>query len=75
MNKKDTIQLKVEPELKQKLQKMADESNRTLSDFVRLQLIMVTSYDLSLLKRALNQISARVSEIENNNLKSTKITS
>jgi mRNA-degrading endonuclease RelE of RelBE toxin-antitoxin system len=36
---KDTIiQVRVEPELREKLQKMADNDSRKLSDFIRLQL-------------------------------------
>jgi len=36
--KEKTIILRVEPELKNELQKLADTDSRTLSDFIRLQL-------------------------------------
>jgi predicted DNA-binding protein len=36
--KEKTIILRVEPELKQDLQKLADNDSRSLSDFIRLQL-------------------------------------
>jgi len=36
--KTESLILRVEPELKAKLQKMADQDRRTLADFVRLQL-------------------------------------
>lgn len=36
--KTDTLIIRVEPQLKAKLQKMADQDRRTLADFVRLQL-------------------------------------
>jgi len=39
------INLRVEPELKKDLQKMADNDSRTLSDFIRLKLKkLVASY-------------------------------
>lgn len=38
-NKSETILVRVEPELKEVLQKMADKDNRKLSDFVRVQLM------------------------------------
>lgn len=39
------INLRVEPELKKDLQKMADNDSRTLSDFIRFQLKkLVASY-------------------------------
>lgn len=36
--KTESLIVRVEPELKAKLQKMADQDRRTLADFVRLQL-------------------------------------
>ena len=36
--KTDTLIIRVEPQLKAKLQKMADHDRRTLADFIRLQL-------------------------------------
>jgi len=36
--KTDTLIIRVEPQLKAKLQKMADQDRRTLADFIRLQL-------------------------------------
>ena len=38
MNKEETIQVRVEPDLKKELQKMADADSRSLADYVRLQL-------------------------------------
>jgi uncharacterized protein (DUF1778 family) len=38
-NKSETILVRVEPELKEVLQKMADKDNRKLSDFVRVQIL------------------------------------
>ena len=38
-NKNEFIVVRVEPELRQKLQALADADNRKLSDFIRLQLI------------------------------------
>jgi uncharacterized protein (DUF1778 family) len=38
-NKTETILVRVEPELKEVLQKMADKDNRKLSDFVRVQML------------------------------------
>lgn len=38
-NKSETILVRVEPELKEVLQKMADKDNRKLSDFVRVQML------------------------------------
>ena len=40
-NKSETILVRVEPELKEVLQKMAETDNRKLSDYVRVQLIKV----------------------------------
>lgn len=40
--KEETIIVRVDPELKKKLQAMADKDSRTLSDFVRLQLKKLT---------------------------------
>lgn len=39
MSKDTTIQIRVEPELKKKLQAMADKDNRKLSDYVRLLIL------------------------------------
>jgi predicted transcriptional regulator len=39
MSKDTVIQIRVEPEIKAKLQKMADKDNRKLSDYVRLLII------------------------------------
>ena len=38
-NKSETILVRVEPELKEVLQKMADKDNRKLSDFVRVHML------------------------------------
>lgn len=38
-NKTETIITRVSPELKEELQKMADNDSRKLSDYVRLQLM------------------------------------
>lgn len=38
-NKSETILVRVEPELKAVLQKMADKDNRKLSDFIRVQMV------------------------------------
>lgn len=40
--KEETLIVRIDPELKKKLQAMADKDNRTLSDFVRLQLKKMT---------------------------------
>lgn len=40
-NKSETILVRVEPELKEVLQKMADKDNRKLSDFVRVQMLKI----------------------------------
>lgn len=42
-NKTDTILIRVAPELKKKLQAMADKDSRKLSDYIRLQLEAITS--------------------------------
>lgn len=39
MTKEDVIQIRVEPQVKAKLQAMADKDNRKLSDFVRLLIL------------------------------------
>jgi antitoxin component of RelBE/YafQ-DinJ toxin-antitoxin module len=39
--KTQIIQIRVEPEIKEKLQKMADKDNRKLSDYVRLLILNV----------------------------------
>lgn len=36
--KDEIINIRVEPEVKQKLQALADKDSRTLSDYIRLQL-------------------------------------
>lgn len=36
-----TLQIRVEKELKDKLQKLADEDNRKLGDYIRLQLLKI----------------------------------
>ena len=40
-NKSETILVRVEPELKDVLKKMADKDNRKLSDFVRVQMLRI----------------------------------
>lgn len=42
-NKSEAIPLRVTPELKKKLQSLADKDHRTLSDFIRLQLEFLTN--------------------------------
>ena len=42
-NKSEAIVIRVDSDLKTKLQKMADMDNRKLSDFVRLQLMKLTT--------------------------------
>jgi predicted transcriptional regulator len=37
--KNETIQIRIEPDLKTALQTLADKDHRTLADYVRLQLI------------------------------------
>lgn len=37
--KDETIQIRVEPTLKNELQKLADSDHRTLADYIRVQLI------------------------------------
>jgi mRNA-degrading endonuclease RelE of RelBE toxin-antitoxin system len=39
MSKDTVIQIRVEPQVRVKLQKMADQDSRKLSDFIRLQLM------------------------------------
>jgi len=41
--KNKTIILRIEPDLKKDLQKLADDDSRTLSDFIRLQLKKLTA--------------------------------
>ncbi len=41
-NKTEAIPLRVTPELKRKLQVLADKDTRTLSDYIRLQLEKIT---------------------------------
>ena len=41
--KDEKIVIRVEPQLKKDLQRMADRDSRTLSDFIRLQLIKLVS--------------------------------
>ena len=41
--KNEKIVIRVEPQLKKDLQRMADRDSRTLSDFIRLQLIKLVS--------------------------------
>ena len=42
MKKDKVIQVRVTPEMNKKLQQMADLDNRTISDFIRVQLIKLT---------------------------------
>jgi predicted transcriptional regulator len=42
MKKTELIQVRVEEELRQKLQKLADADHRTLGDFIRHHLIKLT---------------------------------
>lgn len=43
MNKDTTIQIRITKEMKEKLQKMALEDQRTLADYIRIQLVKVIS--------------------------------
>lgn len=42
MTKQDTIIIRIDAELKAKVQKLADADHRKLSDFIRVQLIKLT---------------------------------
>lgn len=42
MAKQETIIIRIDAELKTKIQKLADADHRTLSDFIRVQLIKLT---------------------------------
>lgn len=42
MAKQETIIIRIDAELKAKVQKLADADHRTLSDFIRVQLIKLT---------------------------------
>lgn len=42
MAKQETIIIRIDAELKTKIQKLADADHRTLSDFIRVQLIRLT---------------------------------
>lgn len=39
--KTESVQIRLEPHLKEKLQKMADADSRKLADFIRVQLMKV----------------------------------